>query len=86
MRLINEIFLLLYLVYKRLNIFQQVKKLFKKLIFIFGIIFVLYGRAFLFVAFLFAILSAAGIIPDWLGVLLTFASALIFIINLCRGV
>lgn len=82
MKLINELFLLTYLIYKRINIRKQLKKLITFLIKFSTTVVIFYGRAFLFVAFIFAILSAAGIIPDWLGVLLTFASALILIIHL----
>lgn len=86
MRLINEIFLLLYLIYKRLNILQQVKKMFKKLGFIFEIIFVFYGKAFILVTFITSVIAAAGLISDWLTALIIFGSGFAFIINLVRGV
>lgn len=86
MRLINETFLLLYLIFKKLNLFQKFKKMFKILINIFEKIFVFYGKAFILVTFITSVIAAAGLISDWLTALIIFGSGFAFIINLVRGV
>ena len=75
MKIINELFLLMYLIFKRIN-FSCLKKF---LIKIFMKTMEFYGRGFFFVVFIAGMLSAAGIISGWLFVILSFCSVFVFL-------